>query len=178
MPTMPRSFGLTAPIKQQLEAILRDYPGGQLLSEALQNAEDSGASTFVLTLDLRAHDAVKERSLDQRLSRPAFVLADDGRGFGDREWSSLQKLHASEKSDSPREIGRFGMGSRSYFHYADTILVVSNGEYCGLDPLHTVTSVSDSLCSSILLDSPFLCCFSFPAVPQWVYCVLRTAYTY
>jgi hypothetical protein len=137
---MPRkSFGLTAPIKEQLEAILRDYPGGQLLSEALQNAEDSGADTFLLTLDLRTHEcsqttasgtvAGTSQRLDPRLSRPAFVLADNGRGFGEREWTSLQKLHASEKTDSPREIGRFGMGSRSYFHYADTILVKSNGEY-------------------------------------------------
>jgi hypothetical protein len=134
-----KPFGLTAPIKEQLEAILRDYPGGQLLSEALQNAEDSGADTFVLTLDLRAHEcsqttvsgtvAGTSQPLDPRLSRPAFVLADNGRGFGEREWTSLQKLHASEKKDSPREIGRFGMGSRSYFHYADTILVKSNGEH-------------------------------------------------
>jgi sacsin len=91
----PKRFGLTAPIKEQLEAILRDYPGGQLLSEALQNAEDSGASTFELTLDLRTHDrnpttvssTGTSQSLDPLLSRPAFVLADNGRGFGDREWA-------------------------------------------------------------------------------------------
>eukprot|EP00038_Savillea_parva_P031293 m.84631 g.84631 ORF g.84631 m.84631 type:complete len:3122 (+) comp9602_c0_seq1:196-9561(+) len=131
-----REFALEAPIKEQLQAILLDYPGGQLLSEALQNAEDSGATAFELTLDLRRHDAVG----DDRLSAPAFVLADNGRGFTDREWKSLRTLHRSEKSDSPRDIGRFGMGSRSYFHYADTILVVSNGEYVGLDPLCTVCS--------------------------------------
>ena len=48
------SFGLRAPIKAQLLHILEDYPGGQLLSEALQNAEDGGASEFALLLDKRA----------------------------------------------------------------------------------------------------------------------------
>jgi hypothetical protein len=32
------------------------------------------------------------------------------------------------------------MGSRSYFHYSDTLLVLSNGVYCGLDPLKTILS--------------------------------------
>lgn len=61
------------------------------------------------------------------------------RGFGKTEWTSLQNLHRSEKRNSPRDIGRFGMGSRSYFHYADTLLVVSNGQYVGIDPLRTTS---------------------------------------
>eukprot|EP00035_Acanthoeca_spectabilis_P014304 m.271728 g.271728 ORF g.271728 m.271728 type:complete len:2925 (+) comp16103_c1_seq1:130-8904(+) len=129
-----KGFRLQAPIKEQLRAILHDYPGGQLLSEALQNAEDSGATTFVLTLDRRRPTAFT----DPKLAGPGFVLADDGRGFGDTEWTSLQNLHQSEKANSPRDIGRFGMGSRSYFHYSDVSLVVSNGQYCGIDPLLTV----------------------------------------
>eukprot|EP00037_Helgoeca_nana_P037799 m.17763 g.17763 ORF g.17763 m.17763 type:complete len:3009 (+) comp9429_c0_seq1:126-9152(+) len=129
-----KSFSLQSPIRPALEAILSDYPGGQLLSEALQNAEDSGASEFVLTLDLRHHTDVE----DSRLSAPAFVLSDNGSGFTEREWRSIQNLHQSEKANSPRDIGRFGMGSRSYFHYADVTLVVSNGVYCGIDPLNVI----------------------------------------
>lgn len=68
------SFELKAPIRDQLKAILADYPGGQLISEALQNAEDSGARSFELTLDLRGHDVD-----ETRLAGPAFVLSDDGR---------------------------------------------------------------------------------------------------
>jgi hypothetical protein len=69
-----KGFGFVAPIHASLTAILADYPGGQLLSEALQNAEDSGARLFELTLDLREHDGIEER-----LSGPAFVLSDNGR---------------------------------------------------------------------------------------------------
>ena len=38
-------FELQAPIKSQILAILEDYPGGQILEEGLQNAEDSKASS-------------------------------------------------------------------------------------------------------------------------------------
>jgi len=128
-------FRLKAPIKPQLLHILEDYPGGQLLSEALQNAEDGGASEFALVLDQRT-----VRGISPELGGPAFVLIDNGSGFGDKAWESLQNLHQSEKRDSPSSIGAYGMGSRSYFHYSDVTLVVSCGEYVGLDPLEVVSS--------------------------------------
>ena len=116
-----KGWGLKAPIKNQLEvhlaphatcrrhastrntemslvhatqAILQDYPGGQLQDEALQNAEDSGATEFALMLDLRQHSSV-----DPRLAGPAFLLIDNGSGFDDRQWTSLQNLHRSEKAE-------------------------------------------------------------------------------
>ena len=180
-----QGWGLKAPIKSQLEvrlstlhraptpttpanaetrnldvtqAILQDYPGGQLQDEALQNAEDSGATEFALMLDMRRHTSV-----DPRLAGPAFFLIDNGSGFDERQWKSLQNLHRSEKAEyartltcaaheymradasgcsplgsSPREIGRYGMGSRSYFHYCDVTTVVSRGKYVGLDPIDVV----------------------------------------
>jgi HEPN domain-containing protein len=107
-----------------------------MLYEGLQNAEDSGATRFDVLLDLRSHcmEGLRHPEL-ARCAGPAFVLADNGVGFDERNWRSLQNLHQSEKKDSPREIGRFGMGSRSYFHYTDIIAVVSKMRYVGLDPL-------------------------------------------
>ena len=132
---LKRKFRLKAPIKPQLLHILEDYPGGQLLSEALQNAEDGGASEFALVLDQRT-----VHGISPELGGPAFVLIDIGSGFGHKEWESLQNLHQSEKRDSPSSIGAYGMGSRSYFHYSDVTLVVSCGEYVGLDPLEVISS--------------------------------------
>ena len=132
---LKRKFRLKAPIKPQLLHILEDYPGGQLLSEALQNAEDGGASEFALVLDQRT-----VHGISPELGGPAFVLIDNGSGFGHKEWESLQNLHQSEKRDSPSSIGAYGMGSRSYFHYSDVTLVVSCGEYVGLDPLEVISS--------------------------------------
>ena len=134
------AFSLKTPIKGVLKNVLDSYPGGQLVSEALQNAEDIGASEFTLLLDLRTHGA----EVDSSLRGPAFLLIDDGTGFGDREWTSLMNLHSSEKRNAPAEIGRYGMGSRSYFHYSDVTTVISRGKYVGVDPLEVVTSHSRS----------------------------------
>ena len=127
---------LKAPIKATLRSILEDYPGGQLLSEALQNAEDSGSRSFALMLDKRQHGG----AVDERLAGPDFVLIDDGSGLGEDELESLQNLQDSVKRDSPTQIGRYGMGSRSFFHYSDITTLVSRGAYVGLDPLYTVKS--------------------------------------
>lgn len=127
-------FSLEAPIVKQLQHILRSYPGGQLLSEALQNAEDSCSETFVLMLDERTH------AVEPCLNGPAFVLMDDGRGFSDLDWSSMKSLNDSQKRKSPRDIGRFGMGSRSFFHYADVMTISSNGTYVGIDPLKLINT--------------------------------------
>lgn len=71
--------------------ILEDYPGGQLLSEALQNAEDGGASQFTLMLDLRHHQ------VEQQIGGAGFVLIDNGVGFGPLEWKSLLNVMQSAK---------------------------------------------------------------------------------
>ena len=98
---MPKRRGLKAPIKAQLRSILEDYPGGQLLSEALQNAEDSGSRSFALMLDKRQHGG----AVDERLAGPAFVLLDDGSGLGEDELESLENLQDSVKRDSPTRSG-------------------------------------------------------------------------
>jgi len=110
-----------------------------VLFEGVQNAEDAGASKFVFMLDLRRHST---QGLDPDLHRfagPAFVVADDGSGFEKHDWTSLQNLHASVKQDSPSEIGSFGMGTRSYFHYTDVVFVASKNIFVGLDPLEIVS---------------------------------------
>ena len=91
----------------------------------------------------RAHPSRRRVSLELTLlvvMCAAFVLIDDGAGFGAREWKSIMNLNASEKRTSPKEIGRFGMGSRSFFHYADVTTVTSRGSYVGVDPLEVVKS--------------------------------------
>ena len=64
----------------------------------------------------------------------AFVVADEK-----HDWTSLQFLHASVKQDSPSEIGSFGMGTLSYFHYTDVVFVASKNIFVGLDPLEIVS---------------------------------------
>ena len=127
-------------VRQAINNILEQYPDGQILSEALQNAEDVGASAFRIVLDLRTHDVESDpacNGVNRDYCRgPAFVLIDNGAGFRDNDWKALYKIFGStESKHTPGDIGRFGMGTRSYFAYTDIITVVSNGEYRALDPL-------------------------------------------
>lgn len=124
---------LLACVPLRREGILKEYPDTQMLPEALQNAEDSGASQFTLMLDLRQH-----RTVDRSLGGRAFVFADDGGGFADKDWKSFANIQDSAKRHSPRDVGSFGRGSRSYFHWSDLLLVRSNGQYVGVDPLNRI----------------------------------------
>ena len=74
----------------------QEYPAGQVLSEGLQNAEDAGASKFAFVLDLRRHAVPGLDPSLQGFSGPAFVLADDRRGFAGLEWESLQHQEAGQ----------------------------------------------------------------------------------
>lgn len=38
--------------------------------------------------------------------------------FKEEDWQALQNMFESGKANTPGKIGRFGMGSRSYFHMA------------------------------------------------------------
>lgn len=127
-------------VRNAINNILSQYPEGQILSEALQNAEDVGGDTFRIVLDLRTHDVEHDpacNGINHDYCRgPAFVLLDNGTGFRREDWGALYNIFGSHESKaSPGNIGRFGMGTRSYFAYTDIITVVSNGEYRTLDPL-------------------------------------------
>ncbi|CAE7666240.1 SACS [Symbiodinium sp. CCMP2592] len=136
---MPKAFGLQVSPSPVLRNLLQHYPsGGQFISEALQNAEDTNRSKhFRALLDLQQHPKVKirqdHRPWRHRLQGPAFLFYDDG-GFADRDWESLQRIYDSEKTHSPSEVGKYGMGSRSFFHIGDVIQIVSGSSYAILDP--------------------------------------------
>ena len=109
--------------------------------------EDTNRSTyFCAALDLRQHP--KERVREDfhpwrgRLQGPAFLFYDDG-GFADRDWESLQRIYDSEKKHSPSEVGKYGMGSRSFFHIGDVIQIVSGTTYAVLDPDARVSEKGD-----------------------------------
>ena len=60
-PKLPRTPALGVDPTDVLISILADYPGGQILNEGLQNADDAGGTKFCLLLDKRRHpcDAVR-----------------------------------------------------------------------------------------------------------------------
>eukprot|EP00397_Hematodinium_sp_SG-2012_P000088 GEMP01000088.1.p1 GENE.GEMP01000088.1~~GEMP01000088.1.p1 ORF type:complete len:2901 (+),score=597.39 GEMP01000088.1:225-8927(+) len=135
MPPRQR-YGVKVRVLAALQDILRKYPqGDQTLWEALQNSEDAEKATrFCVILDKRTHahgrchhDAMHD------FQGPALLFIDNG-GFTDKDWRSLQYLYESEKRACPGDIGKYGMGSRGFFHLADIMQIVSGTTYAVLDP--------------------------------------------
>ena len=48
-------FGQKVDLCQRIRDVLTNYPEGALLKEMVQNADDAGAGTFRVMLDLRSH---------------------------------------------------------------------------------------------------------------------------
>lgn len=137
-------FGVQVSPSSVLQNLLQQYPsGGQFISEALQNAEDTDRATrFCAVLDLQHHPTEhirKDYSWRARLQGPAILFYDNG-GFEERDWKSLQSFYKSEKKHSPSEVGKYGMGSRSFFHIGDVIQIVSGTKFAELDPDERVSS--------------------------------------
>ncbi|CAJ1386738.1 unnamed protein product, partial [Effrenium voratum] len=132
-------FGMKISPSATLQNLLRHYPsGGQFFLEALQNAEDTDRAThFCALLDLSTHPIEQIRPQQsvwrRRLQGPAILFYDNG-GFRDKDWKSLQQIYNSSKKHSPSEVGKYGMGSRSFFHIGDILQIVSGSKYAILDP--------------------------------------------
>ena len=99
-------------VRAAINNILEQYPEGQILSEALQNAEDVSANTFRMILDLRQHDVEADPACNgvnrDYCSGPAFLLLDNGNGFRPQDWQALYKIYGStESKHTPGDIGRF-----------------------------------------------------------------------
>ena len=80
--------------------MLVNYPEGALLKEMTQNADDAGASTFKVVLDLRSHDS---RSLSfpgtAEFQGPALLTYNDA-VFTDTDLESIQNVGASRKTEA------------------------------------------------------------------------------
>eukprot|EP00732_Lithocolla_globosa_P001556 Lithocolla_globosa_v1_NODE_795_length_3271_cov_34.496269.p1 type:complete len:599 gc:universal NODE_795_length_3271_cov_34.496269:488-2284(+) len=76
----------------------------------------------------------ERQKLVEKNNTTSLLLFDDG-GFKEGDWEGFLHIFDSPKKTSPIAIGRYGMGSRSYFYYTDVLSVVSGTRYQVLDPL-------------------------------------------
>lgn len=128
-------FLRTPPASVYLKRVLANYPDGtQLMKEGLQNSEDAGASRFCLLLD--------ERRLPgacPRVCGSALVMGNDGL-FSKKDWVAFQSMFDSEKAADRNAIGRFGVGSKSYFHMTDVVFVLSGNYLAFIDPSNAIST--------------------------------------
>lgn len=129
----------TPPPSVHLKKILANYPEGtQIFKEALQNADDASATQFAIILDDRRQATSVHADLDRFLG-PALLFYNNGVFTAD-DWLSIQNMFESNKASSFSAIGRFGMGSRSYFHVTDLLAIISNSNYAFIDPDHLLSA--------------------------------------
>lgn len=104
--------------------------GFSVFQEGLQNADDAGATKFALMLDLRDHptDDLREAGL-ARAQCEAMLLFDNG-GFDDKDWTSFQNLHKSEKRKSPLTTGK-SMSYAPCFSSHSCLILSRSGVHIG-----------------------------------------------
>eukprot|EP00915_Cephaloidophora_sp_WS-2016_P011374 GHVH01016717.1.p1 GENE.GHVH01016717.1~~GHVH01016717.1.p1 ORF type:complete len:836 (+),score=122.42 GHVH01016717.1:748-3255(+) len=72
-------------------------------------------------------------SVCRRVLGPSLIFQNDA-SFSIDDWQSIQCMFESSKADDCTAIGRFGMGSRAYFHMTDTLWIASGKKVGFLDP--------------------------------------------
>src|SRR4051794_5848263 len=114
---MPQTTGYQPHIHatlQQLKSNLRDnYNEPAIVSEWLQNADDSQATTLDIAYlpDLPGADHVL-------LQGPLLLVLNDG-AFGAKDADAISRFGLSSKSADAQSIGKFGLGLKSVFHLCE-----------------------------------------------------------
>lgn len=132
---MIESFGQTESLTNRLKGILDLYPDGNpILSELIQNADDSGATKVCIMLDYNSYDT--ESLLDSSLGplQGPSLLFHNNSTFTEDDFKALARIGQGSKIEKLATTGRFGLGFSSTYHLTDTPSFVS-GEYMViLDP--------------------------------------------
>lgn len=107
-----RDFGQKVDLCQRIRDVLTNYPEGALLKEHVQNADDAGAGTFRVLLDLREHPTGALLAPGAAGFQGAALLTYNDAVFTDKDFESIQHIGGSRKTeaDSRTKTGRFGVG--------------------------------------------------------------------
>jgi len=157
-------FGQRVDLTVRLRELLRSYPEGtSVLRELAQNADDAGARTFALMLDLRAHAAAALLAPSMRAlhAAPALLAFNDA-AFTARDFAAIQRIGDSLKREDSQgaKTGRFGLGFSSAFHLTDVPSFVSGSSVVFLDPMAShlpgvnpadVATAADAACAAVAL---------------------------
>lgn len=97
-----------------LRSICCDYPaGGGILRELLQNADDAGASSVRLVLDLNSYPTDNLLHADLAQYQGPALLAYNSAVFPAEDFESLSRVGDSRKLRDGYSTGKFGRGFNS-----------------------------------------------------------------
>lgn len=152
------AFRLTIP--KEIRSILNDYPcsASGTVGEALQNAADSGAttlrvelhgpkclqSTLLSTTPSPDHEELETPDGPAGAGSQVLTICNNAL-FSDEDARSWRNLKDSVKNDCPADVGSKGCGAKSYFHFADVVVVKSGGIWLLSDPCDKLTNKGGAL---------------------------------
>eukprot|EP01012_Entosiphon_sulcatum_P015925 TRINITY_DN20893_c0_g1_i2.p1 TRINITY_DN20893_c0_g1~~TRINITY_DN20893_c0_g1_i2.p1 ORF type:complete len:1408 (+),score=174.68 TRINITY_DN20893_c0_g1_i2:1138-5361(+) len=135
-----RSFGQRSNLLGEIRGILKDYNDPMsIFLEAIQNADDAGATVVRFACDARVFTHTSEPPLmlgadmAETLTTGALLVHNNA-SFTEEDWQALVVLRSSRKATSDLAIGRNGIGSNVMFHLTDLPTICSRGRLLTLDP--------------------------------------------
>ena len=122
---------------QRIRQDLRDryHDGFPILKELLQNADDAGAAQAAhaaTQCDFALCEDGLPGAQHALLRRPGLAVINDG-GFTADDANSLTSLGLSNKAGQSAAAGKFGLGLKSVFHWAEAFFYFSPHSFAG-DP--------------------------------------------
>lgn len=116
------------PISDIRTIIGNQYDSNSILKELIQNARDGKASNFYFK-------AVKGNSnaSHELLRTDALVAFNDG-DFDEEDADKITNIGSSHKLNSKSNVGKYGLGMKSIFHYCDAFFYVSTSEIAIVNP--------------------------------------------
>ena len=136
---MPSKFGQVEPLTVRLRNLIQTYPFGVgIAKEFLQNADDAGASRFLLLADDRECPVEDTHVLSNALG-PALLAYNDAT-FTDENFESIQRIADSDKPEDLSKTGRYGLGFNVCYNVSDTPILLSRDRVCIFDPHETLAT--------------------------------------
>ncbi|RPD56795.1 hypothetical protein L226DRAFT_469097 [Lentinus tigrinus ALCF2SS1-7] len=118
--------------------VLRAYDIEQAFGEFLANADDAGATRFSIMLDddpkrRASSDTVLCESMAPFCRGPALVIHNNAE-FSMDDFRGIRRIGRGGKEYQDASIGRFGLGSLSFYHFAEVAMILSKSHFLLLDP--------------------------------------------
>mmetsp|Transcript_18718 Transcript_18718/g.38290 ORF Transcript_18718/g.38290 Transcript_18718/m.38290 type:complete len:3824 (+) Transcript_18718:165-11636(+) len=129
------AFGQAESLTRRLRNIIEMYPEGpSILSELIQNADDSGATAVKVLISMKENGT--SSLLGPKMSSwqgPAIYVYNNST-FSDRDFINLSRIGQASKLEKLITTGRFGLGFNAVFHWTDVPSFVSGDYLVMFDP--------------------------------------------
>ena len=122
-------------LTHRLRELVRKYPKGVgIFKEFLQNADDAGATTLKMCLDLRSFpkDRLPNTKMAQLQGR-SLVFAND-QAFTEEDWTKIQDIGNSGKAMDVLKTGRFGLGFNCVYNVTEYPMLLTRDRLGIFDP--------------------------------------------